>query len=117
MCIADPDPYQGILEKMGDEQEMKLCISRMCDWHVQRSVDNTDEYIAEFADDALDIMPVEVWALNRVRQKLNLPVVTCDHPLLTPPFDQPPQSIPPVKDELLARIADLTLNAEVSGAV
>ncbi len=100
-----PDPYKKLFEAWEDETELQVVINTLCDYHIERSVDN-NRLIGEFSCRLLDVIPLEIWALQVVRKRLGLNTLLPDHPLLEDPLGSVPSKIPLDDDELLSKVRD-----------
>ena len=102
-----PGPYAPVFESWLDEEKLPKAVERICDFHVERSEDRTDESVAEFSRYPFNILPVEVYAIRAVRLRDGLAMVPVNHPLLQEPLHEVPEGVPVVNDELLERVKSI----------
>lgn len=97
------DPYQQIIGAWdGEAEEFKNALREACDYHCQRIDGNNDDH--EFYDSVYAIFPIEILAVKRVRQALNLEMPELDHPLMQSLLAVPPENPPFASDDLLDRL-------------
>jgi hypothetical protein len=104
--VGDPSgPYTDIFTQWDQSEPFAQALRRACDYHVEQSVDQGDEFIGEFSRYPFNIIPFEVYAIGSVRRQEGMTMPTITHPLLTAPFDDVPTDVPDPVDELLAQVA------------
>ncbi len=103
--IALQAPYDEVLRVWCSAEGTGKAISAICDYHCLNMSDNSDDWFPEFRDAPFDMLPVEVWAILKLRQERGDSIPLVKHPLLTTSFGvYPPEPSPPVKDSLLEEI-------------
>jgi hypothetical protein len=81
--------YGGLQEGWADDKSVSATLGEVCDYHLAH-MENEDNWGAEFNCPPLDLIPVEVHAINRLRESTGLKRVIVDHPLMCaiPPIVQ-----------------------------
>jgi len=97
------DAYAGIVKHWDDNLALGGALATALDAHIEHAIGRTGDDYAQFPE-PFDICPVEVVAVQRVRQRLSLPVPTVDHILITWPMANLPTSPPPFPDNLVERL-------------
>lgn len=104
---SEPNPYERVFNNWEDEEAVARAILGICDFHVERSEDRGDEVIGEFSRYPFNIVPFEVFAIEKVRTRVGLQTLGVAHPLLSAPFDGVPASVPDANDDLLDHVERL----------
>lgn len=87
------DVYSTIFEHWEDTEFIRQHAVRVLDYHLERAWDSA-RFSAEYIWPAVDVLPIEIWAMNSVREELGLQVVAnIEHEMAAPPFDAPPLPI------------------------
>jgi hypothetical protein len=73
--------YGPILAQWEDDEAVAAALHKVCDYHLRRT-ENTRSRDAEFDRPPLDLIPFEVFAVNRLRADSGLRPVEVDHPLM-----------------------------------
>jgi hypothetical protein len=73
--------YSRVLEHWDDDHEVARRLAGACDYHLLNT-ESTRDWDAEFKYPPFDLIPIEVFAVNRLRQQMGLRAVTVEHPLL-----------------------------------
>ena len=85
---SDLGPYQGILNCWSSAAGLGDAIHAACDYHVScRTLDEDDESgdeCFEFSLPPINLVPLEIHALYRVRERVGLSTPVFDDPLLDP---------------------------------
>jgi len=107
-------PFDDLIDSWDDEEKLAAAILRACDYHLRWNRDDTDEHRAEFGAPVAIVNPVEVHALEAVRNELGLSTPTVEHELLQPPFYPIPDFAKNIANEdilaedgLLRRVVEL----------
>lgn len=104
------DMYRTIFENWENESELRMLLTEACEYHLSQSI--TDIGYAEFYFVPYNLLPVDILAVNAVRQKFGQDEINLVHPLMTtklskisttPRFDL-------TKDELLQSVINKAKN-------
>ena len=69
------------MEDWNDEKALTKSLQRACEYHCRRMA-HTRSWTAEFNRTPLDLLPVEIFAVNSLRVAMGLNAVEVDHPLM-----------------------------------
>lgn len=108
--IEGDDPYGAVWRAWGDPDRLSQAIQNICDFHLERTDQDSEEFIGEFTRPAFSTLPVEVWALQSTRSTLGLGTPSVAHPLLSGPFARAPASVSEIQDELLTSLSQRALS-------
>lgn len=97
--------YQSVFDHWEDQAGLQEALLNAADYHVQNLRDKGNDF-AEFSRVPVDIVPAELIAIQRVREKLGLETPAIDHPLMKTPFADPPKDLRPEPDALLTQVLD-----------
>ena len=75
-------PYEGIFENWHGGDGLVLAIEIACDYHLSQVL--TESGYPDFKISPYGLMPIEIIALIRVRERLGLGTPLSEHPLLNP---------------------------------
>lgn len=92
--------YERIFEHWTDLRILEKDIIKACDFHIERTSQQSDRDIPEFESTPHDLIPVDYLALKKVRKDLGYDTPKPKHPLLDTPFADPPNPLPPFEDKL-----------------
>jgi hypothetical protein len=92
-------PYEKIFDNWNDEEHLAGTIYDMCEYHMHANNRDWDNHIAEFSDLSTGLNPIEIHALEYVRNQLGLPTPHVEHELLQPPFYPIPDSVKNISTE------------------
>ena len=88
--------YGTVLEAWEDDAALSLALQRACEYHCRRMA-HTRSWTAEFNRTPLDLLPVEIFAVNSLRSAMGRAPVEVDHPLMRHigpvGLAQPPQEL------------------------
>lgn len=93
--------YADVFSAWDDVQRLSDVLVHACDYHIKRSAEPDDEDTPEFNNYPYPIFPVEILAVQKIRQQMQLPVPEVNHPLMQTPLARPPEIPPVVQDPLL----------------
>lgn len=92
--------YQGMFDVWDDLEALKLAIERALDWHQREQ----EKAYNELECLPINIIPMEILAFVRVREKFGLDTVLPKHDLLDNPMVQNmPRELPVIEDEILRK--------------
>ncbi|MDR3196645.1 MAG: hypothetical protein LBU34_02145 [Planctomycetaceae bacterium] len=95
-------PYDDIFRHWNNETKLRDAVLEMLDYHLKWNLGYTqdeDHHYSEFHSHFSMINPVEVHALEFVRNALNLKTPAVNHPFLKPPFYPIPAGIQEISME------------------
>jgi hypothetical protein len=98
--------YRNIFAQWDNQANLRQALLDAANYHVENLRDKSNADIAEFTHPPMDIVPAELIAIQRVREKLGLETPAIDHPLMETPFANPPSNLRPEPDELLSQVLD-----------
>jgi hypothetical protein len=98
--------YKDVFDHWDNPANLQQALLSVANYHVENLRDKSNADIAEFTHPPVDIVPAELIAIQRVREKLGLETPAIDHPLMETPFANPPRNLPPEPDELLSQVLD-----------
>ena len=88
--------YGKVLEAWDDDAALGKALLRACEYHCRRMA-HTRSWTAEFNRTPLDLLPVEIFAVNALRSAVGRSPVEVDHPLMRHigpiGLAQPPQEL------------------------
>jgi hypothetical protein len=88
--------YGKVLEAWDDDAALGKALLRACEYHCRRMA-HTRSWTAEFNRTPLDLLPVEIFAVNALRSAMGRSPVEVDHPLMRHigpiGLAQPPQEL------------------------
>ena len=88
--------YEKVLEAWDDDRALAGALQRACEYHCRRMA-HTRSWTAEFNRTPLDLLPVEIFAVNALRSAMGRAPVEVDHPLMRHigpvGLAQPPQEL------------------------
>lgn len=88
--------YGQVLESWDDERALAAALQRACEYHCRRMA-HTRSWTAEFNRTPLDLLPIEIFAVNALRSVMGKAPVEVDHPLMRQigpiGLAQPPQEL------------------------
>jgi hypothetical protein len=88
--VAKIGVYQSVLDEWTSEDRLAQSISRICDYHLEQTRESLP--LPEFVHIPYYLYPVEVAAISRIRERLNLPMPQVVHPLLATPLAATPRT-------------------------
>jgi hypothetical protein len=92
-------PYEKIFDNWNDDKGIATAIYDMCEYHMYANNRDWDNHNAEFGDLFAGLNPIEVHALEYVRNQLGLSTPKVEHELLQPPFYPIPDSVKNISTE------------------
>jgi len=102
--------YKDVFDQWDNQANLRQALLDAANYHVENLRDKSNADIAEFTHPPVDIVPAELIAIQRVREKLGLETPSINHPLMQTPFADPPRSLSPEPDELLGQVLDKVRN-------
>ena len=88
--------YGKVLETWDDDAALSAALQRACEYHCRRMA-HTRSWTAEFNRTPLDLLPIEIFAVNSLRSVMGRAPVEVDHPLMHQigpiGLAQPPQEL------------------------
>lgn len=96
--------YGTLLDAWDDALAFDAAVLALCDYHVEMSHEGRVAH-AEFTRTPHNVLPAEIWALQRVREEAGFPWTPVEHPLTTSPVGTLPVGLPPLENQLVRRIA------------
>lgn len=88
--------YAQVMADWADDAKLARSLQRACEYHCRRMA-HTRSWTAEFNRTPLDVLPVEIFALNALRCAMGMSAVEVDHPLMRHigpiGLAQPPQEL------------------------
>jgi hypothetical protein len=73
--------YGKVLEAWEDDAALGAALQRACEYHCRRMA-HTRSWTAEFNRTPLDLLPIEIFAVNALRSAMGRAPVEVDHPLM-----------------------------------
>jgi hypothetical protein len=73
--------YGKVMDDWADEKKLAKSLERACEYHCRR-MSHTRSWTAEFNRTPLDLLPIEIFAINSLRNSMGLAPVEVDHPLM-----------------------------------
>lgn len=101
--------YGEVVRSWSDPKRLRDALLAACEYHCENMVDTGDEdFTPEFRDPPFDLVPAEILAVIRVRERLGLETPAVDHPLLALDFFRHAAAAAEVRieDDLIARVSD-----------
>ncbi len=103
-----PEAYEElVLELTSGPDQIRAALVNVCDYHLSRSKDDTDDETYEFSNLVYAVYPVEILFVFRIREILGLVNPEVDHPLLSSPLGKLPgsscsmdPSLHPIRDRI-----------------
>lgn len=77
--------YNEIFQSWEDQNRVQSLAMEMCDFHLAKR--------NPFEEEPFQVLPIEAWAIDRVRSIQGLDPISRDHPLLDGPLGRPPREI------------------------
>ena len=88
--------YGQVMDDWADDKKLAKSLQRACEYHCRR-MSHTRSWTAEFNRTPLDLLPVEIFAVNSLRSAMGLKPVEVNHPLMRHigpiGLAQPPQEL------------------------
>lgn len=103
--------YQRCFDHWNDDG-LADALKDICDYHFKSNVDKGG-LEDPFSWSPYQFLPVEIFAIKRVRELQGLTMPTVDHPLMQTPLAAPPDPMPTYQDEVLMEAIQV-LKAELS---
>jgi hypothetical protein len=73
--------YGQVMDDWTDEKALAKSLQRACEYHCRRMA-HTRSWTAEFNRTPLDLLPIEIFAINSLRSAMGMNPVEVDHPLM-----------------------------------
>jgi hypothetical protein len=73
--------YGKVLEAWEDDKALAGALQRACEYHCRRMA-HTRSWTAEFNRTPLDLLPIEIFAVNSLRSAMGKTPIEVDHPLM-----------------------------------
>jgi hypothetical protein len=98
------DYYVEMWEAWNDDSKLKAILNEFCDTHLTWAQPNSPKNFYRQFREPFEIYPLEIVAIQRVRRHLGLSTPTIDHPLMSSPLADAPESPPEVDDPILSKV-------------
>jgi hypothetical protein len=103
---VDSSVYKKVFSSWDQKDHFRQAILDICDYHVNKSTDKGDYSIGEFSRYPFNIIPFEIFAINKVRCQEGFEPLNINHQLLTAPFESVPSGVV-VNDEIIEKLSVL----------
>ena len=94
--------YSELFKYWGQGERLADVLERICDYHLARTSDPTDEEYPEFIEHPYKLFAVDILAFKRCLELVGLESPSVGHPLMALPLAKPPMGVT-ATDDLLAR--------------
>lgn len=95
--------YQEVLDDWDNDKRLKELFPKILDHHWELT-ELTGKEPASFDRAPYSVMPVEIFAIRRIRNEMGLEMPEFDHPLMQTPLATPPARLPEFRDDLLDQV-------------
>lgn len=98
-------PYDQVIASWDNDTSLAAALESVCDYHCKNMDDTDGDFDPEFKHSPFDLLPCEVILVNRVRERLGLPIPKVTHRLVSILNGNLPSVTHDTDHELLQRLA------------